>query len=58
MMIHCIVRRPLCELTIFELQQQQNQGQRFGASKMHLSLPVAWAAVCSKVVVLLLLIRC
>ena len=42
----------------FVLQQQQNLGRRFGASKMHLSLLVAWAAVLSKAVVLLLLIRC
>ena len=31
---------------------------RFGTSKMHLSLPVAWAAVHSKAVVLLLLTFC
>ena len=31
---------------------------RFGTSKMHLSPPVAWAAVRSKVVVLLLLTFC
>ena len=30
----------------------------FDASKMHLSVPVAWAAVCSKAMVLLLLIYC
>ena len=40
----------------FVLQQQQNLGRRFGTSKMHLSPPVALAAVCSKAVVLLLLI--
>ena len=40
------------------LQQQQNLGQRFGTSKMHLSPPVALAAVRSKVVVLLLLTFC
>ena len=40
------------------LQQQQNLGQRFGSSKMHLSPPVALAAVRSKVVVLLLMILC
>ena len=42
------------------LQQQQNLGRRFGTSKMHLSPlpPVALAAVRSKEVVLLLLIRC
>ena len=34
---------------------QQNLGRRFGTSKMHLSPPVAWAAVRSKAVVLLLL---
>ena len=42
----------------FVFQQQQNLGRRFGASKVHLSLPVAWTAVHSKAVVLLLLIRC
>ena len=40
------------------LQQQQNLGRRFGASKMHLSPPVAWAAVRSKAVILLLLTLC
>ena len=39
------------------LQLQQNIGPRFGTSKMHLSPPVALAAVSSKAVVLLL-IRC
>ena len=38
--------------------RQQNLGRRFGASKMHLSPPVAWAAVRSKAVVLLLLTFC
>ena len=38
------------------LQQQQNLGRRFGTSKMHLSPAVAWAAVRSKAVVLLLLL--
>ena len=33
-------------------------GRRFGTSKMHLSPPVAWAAVPSKAVVLLLLTFC
>ena len=42
----------------FVLQQQQNLGRRFGTSKMHLSPPVAWAAVRSKEVVLLLLTFC
>ena len=49
------VRRPPCELNNFVLQQQQNLGQRFGTSKMHLSFLVAYAAVRSKAVVLLLL---
>ena len=40
------------------LQQQQNLGRRFSTSKMHLSPPVAWAAVHSKAVVLLLLTFC
>ena len=40
------------------LQQEQNLGRKFGASKMHFSPPVALAAVHSKVVVLLLLIPC
>ena len=51
MMIHC-------ELNIFVLQQQQNLGQRFGSSKIYLSLPVSLDAVRSKAEVLLLLIRC
>ena len=33
---HLIV---LCKLDIFVLQQQQNLGQEFGISKMHLSPP-------------------
>ena len=33
-------------------------GKRFGTSKMHLSPPVAYAAVCSKAVVLFLLTFC
>ena len=44
--------------TFLVLQQQQNLGRRLGTSKMHLSLPVAWAAVRSKAVVLLLLTLC
>ena len=44
--------------TFLVLQQQQNLGRRFGTSKMHLSPPVAWAAVRSKAVVLLLLTFC
>ena len=51
-------RKPPCELSICVLQQQQNLGRRFGTGKMHLSPQVAWAAVRSKAVVLLLLIRC
>ena len=43
---------------MFVLQQQQNLGQRFGAGKMHLRPPVAFAAARSKAVDLLLLIRC
>ena len=58
MMIIAIVRNPPCELNIFVLQQQQNLGRRFGTGKMHFGLPVALAAVSSRVVVLLLLIRC
>ena len=42
----------------FVLQQQQNLGQRFGTSNMHLSSPVSKAAVRSKAVVLLLLTCC
>ena len=48
----------LTVLTFLVLQQQQNLGQRFGTSKMHLSPPVAKAAVRSKAVVLLLLTFC
>ena len=40
------------------LQQQQNLGRRFVTNKMHLSPPVASAAVRSKAVVLLLLTFC
>ena len=40
------------------LKQQQNLGQRFGTSKMHLSPPVALADERYKAVVLLLMIRC
>ena len=36
----------------------QNLGRRFGTSKMHLSPPMAYAAVRSKAVVLLLLTFC
>ena len=36
----------------------KNLGQRFGASGVHLGLPVAWAAVRSKAVVLILLSFC
>ena len=50
-----MIQKPPDELNIYVLQQQ-NLGRRFGTSKMHFSTPVA--AVCSKAVVLLLLIRC
>ena len=50
------VMKPTCQLNNFLFQQQQNLGQRFSARKMHLSPPVAQAAVCSKAVVLLLLL--
>ena len=53
-----ICRRLPCELDIFLLQPQQNLGQRFGTSKTHLRPPVAKAAVCTKVVDLLLLTFC
>ena len=53
-----LVMNPPYELIIFVLQQQQNQWQRFGTSKMHLSSPVALTVVLSKTVVLLLMIRC
>ena len=48
-----ICRRLPCELDIFLLQQQQNLGQRFDTRP-----PVAKAAVCTKVVDLLLLTFC
>ena len=44
--------------TFLVLQQRQNLGGRFGASKMQLNLPAPKAAVHSKVVVLLLLTFC
>ena len=34
-----IVRKPPFDLNIYVLQQQQDLGQRFGTSKMHLSPP-------------------
>ena len=40
------------------LQQKLNLGQRFGISKMNFSPEVAYAAVRSKAVVLLLMICC
>ena len=40
------------------LQRLQNLGWRFGASRMHLSPSVAWAAVPSRAMVLLLLTCC
>ena len=58
MVINTIVRNPPCELKFFVLKQQQNLGQRFGTSKMHLTPLVALAAVSSKAVALLLLFHC
>ena len=49
---------PPCGLGIFVLQQQQNLGRGFGAGEVHLGPPVAWAAVRSGAVVLLLLTFC
>ena len=40
------------------IQWWQNLGRKFGASRMHLSPLVAWAAVLSRVVVLLLSTCC
>ena len=57
-MLHCNSWNSQCGLSIFVLQQQQNLGQIFGASKIHLSPLVALATFRSKAVVLLLLIRC
>ena len=42
----------------FVLQQQRGLGRRFGAGGVHLGPPVAWAAVRSGAVVLLLLTFC
>ena len=44
--------------TFLVLEQQQNQGRKFGTSKMHLRPPVAYTAVRTKAVVLLLLTFC
>ena len=57
MMIHCI-RWPPCELNISCTSTTAESRAAFGTSKMHLSPPVAWAAVRSKAVVLLLLTFC
>ena len=43
---------------LLQYVQQQNLGRRFGTSKMHLNPQMALAAVRSKMVVLLLVIRC
>ena len=51
-----LVRKTPFELNNFVFYQQQNLGQRFGTSEMHLSPLVAKAAVHSKAVVLLLLL--
>ena len=51
----------LCKGDIYRCSyciKKQNLRRRFGASKMHLSPPPAYAAVCSKAVVLLLLTFC
>ena len=56
MMKHAIVRILHAEPNFFELQQQQNLGQIFGTSEMHLSCQVALAAVSSVVVDLLLIV--
>ena len=44
--------------TFLVLEQEQNLGRRFGTSKMHLRPQVAYAAVQTKAVVLLLLTFC
>ena len=48
----------VCCIAFHVLQKQQNLGRRFGTSKMHLSPPMAQAAVRSKAIVLLLLTFC
>ena len=44
--------------TFHKLNLRHSLGRRFGASGVHLGPPVAWAAVRSKAVVLLLLTFC
>ena len=44
--------------TFLVLEQRQNLGRRFGTSKMHLRPPVAYTAVRTRAVVLLLLTFC
>ena len=53
-----IIFRKNIGLAFLVLRRRQNLGRRFGAGKMHLGPPVAWAAVRSKAVVLLLLTFC
>ena len=50
--------RPACELNISCSSATAESGQGFGASGVHLSPPVAWAAVRSRAVILLLLTLC
>ena len=58
-MIHCNSwESSNASLISFVLHKQKNLGQRFCTSKMHLSPPVALAAVHSGVMVRLLLIPC
>ena len=49
-MIHCISKKPPCELNNFVFYQQQNIRRNFSASKMHLSpRPMAKAGVLYRV---------
>ena len=52
--IRMVFLKEISEKVNFKIYQQTT----FGTSKMHLSPPVAWAAVRSKAVVLLLLTFC
>ena len=45
-MIHCIYRKPLCELNNFCALTQQNIGRRFGTIKMHLGPHLQSGMVC------------
>ena len=58
LLVFLMMPRICLQFVVVVFPDNTNQGRRFGISKMHLSPQVAWAAVRSKAVVLLLLTFC